>query len=515
MSKTTAGKVKETGAKPNQILVGINELNRGLRIKVYSHQTPEGGRITGQFDLETVGDGKYASFLNMLNEKRFNNAADLIAKVLALGGENCTHILNRNELKIEDSSEPINVKLNLAPLKFKINKTGVDSNYIKEIDELIANKTDILKDNYSPNVVLNLDWQELKECLLIPIYKFQEILFHFDYQKRMAKDVGVKFAQILEEVMRDGVLTKIELEYLTEKGIELGIESEKINSFLENGGAINLGFRKIIYEVCKDGVITDNEKEYIREKAQDYELKKELVEKELKEISNYLHCLHILFEKDLFYESIIYFFMHRFLIKDNNSENFFLTDVSEMLTTNKYHKNFLASQKALFKKEITSFLNSYTSSEEFNDCPIHTLASYLGLNIISYSEIKNEQIKSKAICDMKKIFSSIIPEDNIKEKHEIQNSETLIVGQDTYEFKYFNNPFYSLFDYNVVGALTIIEVNKSHYFYKEDLDFKLLLISMISNLKRNYANKELINEILYLLNPPSKIKIYFPRNKFK
>ena len=205
--------------------------------------------------------------------------------------------------------------------------------------------------------------------------------------------------------------------------------------------------------------------------------------------------------------------MYRFLIKDNKSENIFLTDVSEMLTSNKYHKNFLTSQKEFFKKEIISFLNSYTSFEEFNECPIDTLVSYLGLNIISHSALKNEQIKSKAICDMKKIFSSIIPEDNIGEKHEIHNSETLIVGQDTYEFKYFNNPFYSLFDYNVVGVLTIIEVNKSHYFYKEDLDFKLLLISMISNLKRNYANRELINEILYLLNPPSKIKINFPRNK--
>ena len=101
MGKTSVGTVKETGANPLQILVGFNELNRGLRIKVYSKQTPEGGRITGHFDLVSAGDGKYASILKKIDEKRFENAKELIDKVCALGGEKCAHILNRNELKIE------------------------------------------------------------------------------------------------------------------------------------------------------------------------------------------------------------------------------------------------------------------------------------------------------------------------------------------------------------------------------------------------------------------------------
>lgn len=103
MGKTSPGTVNDTGAEPNQILVGFNNLNRGMRIKVHAHQGKEGGRITGHFDLESCGDGKFASYLNKLNEKSFDSANSFIDKVRALGGEDCTHILNRNELKIEES----------------------------------------------------------------------------------------------------------------------------------------------------------------------------------------------------------------------------------------------------------------------------------------------------------------------------------------------------------------------------------------------------------------------------
>lgn len=101
MVKRASGTVKETGAEPLDILIGVNDLNRGLRIKVYKNQTAAGGRIIGNFDVLSTGNGKYTPYLNKLKEKSFDNAKTLIEMIRDLGGEGCTHILNRRELKIE------------------------------------------------------------------------------------------------------------------------------------------------------------------------------------------------------------------------------------------------------------------------------------------------------------------------------------------------------------------------------------------------------------------------------
>jgi hypothetical protein len=105
MTKTPRGTVKETGASPGQILVGIREepLNCGLRIKVHRRQDPVGARIKGSFDLLDPGTGTYSNYLPQHVGESFLNAADLIDEIRASGGNaiHCTHILNRNRLRIE------------------------------------------------------------------------------------------------------------------------------------------------------------------------------------------------------------------------------------------------------------------------------------------------------------------------------------------------------------------------------------------------------------------------------
>jgi hypothetical protein len=107
MGKTPTGTVRDTGAKPGQILIGIAEqpLNRGLRIKVHRSQAKgSGGRITGSFEVLDAGTGKYAHYLNEYVGEPFMEADHLIDSIQKQGGGavDCTHILNRNKLRVDD-----------------------------------------------------------------------------------------------------------------------------------------------------------------------------------------------------------------------------------------------------------------------------------------------------------------------------------------------------------------------------------------------------------------------------
>lgn len=110
MSTTSSQTVKETGAAPGQYLVGVEEqpLNRGLRIKVHKAQSKDGGRIEGSFDLMAAGTGTYARFLAPHVGDSFIDAAELLDAIRQDGGDAlaCTHLLNRNNLRVEPKDDP-------------------------------------------------------------------------------------------------------------------------------------------------------------------------------------------------------------------------------------------------------------------------------------------------------------------------------------------------------------------------------------------------------------------------
>jgi hypothetical protein len=110
MSKTPKNTVADTGAMPNQYLVGIAEqpLNRGLRIKVHRGQAKgHGDRVVGSFDLVAKGTGTYAKYLPHQLPETFANADELIDAVRAHGraAVDCTNILNRNKPACRRESE--------------------------------------------------------------------------------------------------------------------------------------------------------------------------------------------------------------------------------------------------------------------------------------------------------------------------------------------------------------------------------------------------------------------------
>lgn len=111
MSTTPKGTVVDTGALPNQFLIGIAEqpLNKGLRIKAHRGQAKgHGDRLIGSFDLVAKGTGTYAKYLPDHLPESFASADALIDAVRAKGREavDCTNILNRNKLRVDKNQNP-------------------------------------------------------------------------------------------------------------------------------------------------------------------------------------------------------------------------------------------------------------------------------------------------------------------------------------------------------------------------------------------------------------------------
>jgi hypothetical protein len=103
MSETPPKTVKETGAKANDVLVGIHSnSNPGLLVRVFESQfIGNGGRIRGAFRILAEGNGKYSEGIRAVieNNSIFEKASDFIKLVSAEDGcSDCTHILNANAL---------------------------------------------------------------------------------------------------------------------------------------------------------------------------------------------------------------------------------------------------------------------------------------------------------------------------------------------------------------------------------------------------------------------------------
>ena len=106
MAKTKAGTVKETGARAGDALIGMEDMNRNLQIRVHrDQQSGLGGRVEGPFELLHAGDGTYSHFISAFVGDVFN-ARELVRQVTSRSeAVKCTHVLNRNALRVRTSDE--------------------------------------------------------------------------------------------------------------------------------------------------------------------------------------------------------------------------------------------------------------------------------------------------------------------------------------------------------------------------------------------------------------------------
>lgn len=103
------GLLKEIGAKVGDILVGVKDLNRGLRIRIDRDQRADkndNSQIRGGFHLISTGIGDYAALMSEFENQWFSNAGELIDRIRAKQEptqRRCTYILHRDLLGVEMS----------------------------------------------------------------------------------------------------------------------------------------------------------------------------------------------------------------------------------------------------------------------------------------------------------------------------------------------------------------------------------------------------------------------------
>jgi hypothetical protein len=106
MTLPKPGTLLETGAPAGAILTGIDDVNRGLRVRILKQQkSGHSGWIEGAFELLDAGMGTYAIAIRPFVGEQFVNVRELLDRVRAApGAHKATHLLNGNTLRVESSS---------------------------------------------------------------------------------------------------------------------------------------------------------------------------------------------------------------------------------------------------------------------------------------------------------------------------------------------------------------------------------------------------------------------------
>lgn len=106
MALPKLGTLLDTGAPAGSILTGIDDVNRGLRVRILKQQKAgHSGWIEGPFELLDAGMGEYAMALQPLVGEQFVNVREFLERVRATpAASKATHLLNGNTLRIESAS---------------------------------------------------------------------------------------------------------------------------------------------------------------------------------------------------------------------------------------------------------------------------------------------------------------------------------------------------------------------------------------------------------------------------
>ena len=101
------GLLREIGAKAGEIIVGVKQVNMGLRIRADCDQRPDkenNKKIVGSFHLINAGSGDYAALMSEFEGRLFRDAGELIDLIRAKQDptqKTCTYILHRDLLGVE------------------------------------------------------------------------------------------------------------------------------------------------------------------------------------------------------------------------------------------------------------------------------------------------------------------------------------------------------------------------------------------------------------------------------
>lgn len=405
----------------------------------------------------------------------------------------------------------------------------IDSNTVlgtdKKIINGIVNKYDLIKlrnekknlfgEKYNSETILRKKWLILKNSLEAPVFTYQGIYFEYTVNKLMEEIFGKDLFDSIEEVLRDGVITTVEQEYILEKASEHNINGEAAYSLLNEYALQNPAFSRIIYEVCKDGIITNVEKQYLSEKATQYNLRESYVLETIERTVQTIKRIHHSFENPDFYQSVLVLFLLKFL---GNFDN----DIEELMLARTYQ--YIQDESKLPTEDIVNGALQCARLALIQQSGLGGLVE-VGLNNIDqiFCALGVSRLDHESVLQpIKHRYKDLISKDSIGKlfERELDSSPVNIdfknpvkISGDWYEFERINDQNKPLFYFDIVGDKTIITINESHYFYKDTGYLKLLIITIIDNLKKNYANEDLVDEILYLLNPPAHIRLNYQRKQ--
>lgn len=364
---------------------------------------------------------------------------------------------------------------------------------------------------------MNSSWIELRKELKSPVYSFHDIFFSHTTEKDIASYIGSEMADVVIEILsQDTPITEDVKNFIRDKANELNVPNERVDKFIKHYLSMHPAFRRLLIEVCKDGVITEDEQRILIEKAKQYGTSRERIIDEIGGIVSDVQKIRKSFREKSFYEIVIALFLMKFV--NPNSDYY------------KHSKNRIcgmvhATAQTIGNQEITSLskhivysINRKTGQVVIQDdsLSIEKIVAKLKLGLMSHARVTADYCRNLTIAYSKDQLLELLKElDSRDARAEPDNNGHFVIGSESYIFDYRQDKNLPLFSFDSLGDRTIIKVNKSHYFYSEDLRFKLNLISIVANLKKNYAHEDLLRDVQQLFDPPAMLRIRYPEKDRK
>ena len=428
---------------------------------------------------QSIGRKEIHSLLIPLKFKVRRNLSGLSSIIREYYEDPVVELNNYNEIKKKLTQNNISIPEKVR-LRSKFNRFLLDC--------LKKEKIALLKEKYTERALIQDGWIALKNTVENPVYSFQDIYFDYINKEKVIGLFGEELSTAVEEILRDDFITENEREYLLEKAEENNIDSEIMNKLLSTYFDSNPALRKLLYQICKDGVVTDAEKNYLLEKAAQYKISNRKIISEIESITSTIKKIRKLFQNNIFYGSVILLMLSKFIDPMNKSlHKTIMSRLHNWIESSK--PEILFKEFKMIRVRLTTRLNEFSKFNllDVENASLNELLKILGVNTADHSEVvsklKKEPIELYSVKEMTKFFEA--PKHN-KQQISIGNSKYKFGGTE-FEFNFVDGPNYPLFGYDTIGESVIITINKAHYFYDETETFRLWVISLVINLKKNYA----------------------------
>jgi hypothetical protein len=112
-------------------------------------------------------------------------------------------------------------------------------------------------------------WRLFVAAMADPAQAFGDLLLgegDISYYPHISSD----FVDLVDDVIRDGRVTKAEIEFLREKSLVYGVSESDLEQILKTKGRFHHPLLKLVNEICSDGTVTPAERCLLADKAREF-----------------------------------------------------------------------------------------------------------------------------------------------------------------------------------------------------------------------------------------------------